>query len=73
MKKFTIYVIRWSYQESTWKNSKPCESCTRFLKNVGIGTIIYTTGTGDVYKKEKVKDLFTLHKSSGMRMMTKLK
>jgi deoxycytidylate deaminase len=73
MKKFTIYVIRWSNEENIWKNSKPCESCTIFLKQIGIGKIIYTTGEKgkNFYKIERVKNLYTEHISSGMRMLNK--
>lgn len=68
MKKYTLYVVRWS-NNSGWGNSKPCESCINFLQMVGIGTIIYTTGDNELYKKERVKNLNTTHMSSGMRSL----
>ena len=72
MKKYTLYVVRWSDCDG-WKNSKPCDSCTVFLKEMGIGTIIYTTGDENLYKKEKVKNLKTTHKSSGMKSLIREK
>lgn len=71
MKKFTIYVIRWSEKNKSFKNSKPCKSCIDFLKQIGIGTIIYTTGDANIYKKEKVKNLTNTHISSGMRSLSR--
>lgn len=71
MKKFTLYVIRWSEHNKSYENSKPCKSCIDFLKKVGIGTIIYTTGDKDIYKKEKVTNLNSTHISSGMKNFSK--
>lgn len=68
MKKYTIYVVRWS-NDNGWGNSKPCLSCTKFLKQIGIGTIIYTTGDNDFFKKIKIRDLETNHISSGMKSL----
>lgn len=73
MKKLTIYVVRWSKKENCYENSKPCESCITFLKMVGIGTIIYTTGDNKIYKKERVRNLSSDHMSSGMRSLDKRK
>jgi len=71
MKKFTLYVVRWSRKEKCFENSKPCESCTSFLQMIGIGTIVYTTGDDEIYKRERVKNLNTEHMSSGMRCLTR--
>lgn len=71
MRKFTLYVVRWGIDG--WGNSKPCSSCTKFLQEIGIGTIIYTTGDDTFYKKEKVKDLKTKHISSGMKTIIRKK
>lgn len=73
MKKLTIYVVRWSKKENCYENSKPCESCITFLKRVGIGTIIYTTGDNDIYKKERVRNLSSKHISSGMKCLNREK
>ena len=69
MKKLTLYVVRWS---NKWENSKPCKSCTIFLQQVGIGTIIYSTGDKEIFKKERVKNLKTDHVSSGMKTMNRI-
>lgn len=70
MKKLTLYVVRWS---DKWENSKPCISCTYFLKKMGIGTIIYSTGDETIYKKERVKNLESKHVSSGMKTINRKK
>ena len=72
MRKYTLYVVRWSEKDG-WKNSKPCYSCTLFLKEMGIGTIIYTTGDKTLFKKERVKNLETTHDSSGMKSLIREK
>lgn len=71
MKKFTLLVVRWSNQNNCFENSKPCQSCTSFLKLIGIGKIIYSTGNNDLFKIERVKNLNTNHISSGMKSLNR--
>ncbi len=73
MKKFTLIVIRWSNNNNCFENSKPCESCIKFLKYIGIGKIIYSTGDEDIYRVERVKNLSSSHISSGMKSLIREK
>ena len=73
MKKFTLVVVRWSNKNNCFENSKPCQSCTDFLKLVGIGKIIYSTGDNRIFKTERVKNLKTNHISSGMKSLMRKK
>lgn len=41
-----------------FKNSKPCSHCVKLLKNIGIKSIIYTTGNDqNLLHKETVKNM----------------
>ncbi len=73
MKKFTLIVIRWSNKNNCFENSKPCQSCTEFLKFIGIGKIIYSTGDDEIYRVERVKNMTSSHISSGMKSLLREK
>ena len=62
---YTLYVIRISNNklkrdQNIYENSKPCYHCTQVLKNVGIGTVVYSNQNNE-FITEKTKDLETDH------------
>jgi len=48
-------------------NSRPCNDCIIKMKRAGIKEVIYSTGTQEIYRVEKINDMELLHISSGYR------
>lgn len=67
MKKYVLHVGRFSNQDGTFTESKPCRHCLDLLKKVGIRKIVYTTETGCV--KAKVSSLTSEHRSMAYRQL----
>ena len=61
-----IYVARVS-KDGKLMNSRPCNDCIIKMKRAGIKEVIYSTGTQEIYRVEKINDMELLHISSGYR------
>ena len=50
MKKLTIYIVKHRPSTRCSAESKPCSHCTREIKRLGIGKIVYVDAFGGVNK-----------------------
>jgi len=69
-KKYNLYVVRKNKQgDVLFSNSKPCQSCSKILKQCNFNKIIYSTGNSDIFKSVRISELTSSHKSSAFNYL----
>lgn len=73
MRKYTLYVVRRSYDKNCglWAQSAPCLHCTRVIRNYGFQKVVYIDENKEI-KVVKMKNYNTDYISSCNRRFMKI-
>jgi deoxycytidylate deaminase len=68
LKGVNLYVVRRDSKGIRYKESAPCESCTRRMKLLNVKYVIYSNSEGELVK-QRVRDYTTQHQSCGIKYL----